>query len=161
MEDKIKWPLGSHQYTFKKKVEEHKDKILNGKILSIDPATISLGYAVAKNGKVVDYGKIILDNKLPINIRLRELMKILQDDEKYDVLVVELIRGKMSHVYLKFAVGVIMAAARAPVAIEVPIQSWKAVAGRGYKKDDDKDAEMMALTVIRLAQEIDAEQRRK
>jgi Holliday junction resolvasome RuvABC endonuclease subunit len=155
----IKWPRGSHHHHFKKQISENIDTILNGTILAIDPASVRLGYAVTKKGKVTDQGVIELDQKAPINQRLQDIVYTLQKDKDYDILAVEMIRGKMAHVYLKFSVGAIIGGARAPVCIEVPIHSWKAYAGKEHKKSDDSDAVAMAETLIALAKEIKDEKR--
>jgi Holliday junction resolvasome RuvABC endonuclease subunit len=139
---------------FKKQVQENLDTILNGTILAIDPASVRLGYAVAKKGEVVDQGVIELDSKAPINQRLQDIVYTLQNDKEYDILAVEMIRGKMAHVFLKFSVGAVMGGAKAPVCIEVPINVWKAVAGKDHKKSDTNDAIAMAETLIALAEEL-------
>lgn len=151
---KTKWPKGIHFNYFKKQVSENIDTILNGTILAIDPASIRLGYAVAKNSKIVDQGIIELDQKAPINNRLQDIVYTLQNDNEYDILAVEMIRGKMAHVFLKFSVGAVMGAAKAPVCIEVPINVWKAVAGKDHEKSDTNDAVAMAETLIALAKEL-------
>lgn len=151
---KVKWPLGTHMHKFKEEVGNNIDAILEGEILAIDPASITLGYAVTKKGKVVDSGKIQLDNKAPINERMQDIVNTLQNDAEYDVLAVEMIRGKMAHVYLKWSVGAIVGGTKAPVCIEVPINAWKAVAGKEHKKSDDADAVAMANTLIALAKEL-------
>jgi Holliday junction resolvasome RuvABC endonuclease subunit len=141
-------------HKFTQEVKANSEAILNGDILAIDPASITIGYAVAKKGKVTDSGIIKLDAKAPINERMQDIVDTLRADEKYDVLAVEMIRGKMAHVYLKWSVGAIVGGAKAPVCIEVPINAWKAVAGKDHKKSDNADAVAMAETLIALAKEL-------
>jgi Holliday junction resolvasome RuvABC endonuclease subunit len=138
----------------RKQVRENLDLILEGTILAIDPASIRLGYAVAEAGEITDQGVIELDRKAPIQTRLQAVVDTLREDREYDVLAVEMIRGKMAHVYLKFSVGAVIGGAKTKVCIEMPINAWKAVAGKDHKKSDDADAVMIAKTLILLAREI-------
>lgn len=150
----IRWPRGTYQLQFRSQVKKHLDKILNGSVYVIDPASVRLGYAITQEGKLDEYGCIEIDGNLPANQRLQEINKIIQNDSDYDILAIEMIRGKMSHHYLKFSVGAIMGAAKPLICIEVPISSWKAYAGKQHKKSDEADAIAMAETIIALAKEI-------
>jgi hypothetical protein len=161
----IKYPSGKYFDKFKKEVAANKDAILNGTILTIDPASIRLGYAVAKKGVVVTQGTIELDQKATIQQRLQDIVSTLQEDDKYDMLGIEMIRGQMAHVYLKMACGAVIGSVKAPVCIEVPILVWQAFAMdyfdcdkvKDYKenyKSDDTDARMIAETLIDVARSI-------
>ena len=150
----IKWPKGSHMQNFRKHVQDNLDTILTGTILAIDPGSVRLGYAVANKGEIVDHGTIELDQRASINNRLQDIVNTLQKDKSYDILAVEMIRGQMAHVFLKFSVGAVMGGAKAPVCIEVPIHAWKAVAGKEHKKTDADDAFQIANTLITLAKEL-------
>lgn len=149
----IKWPRGLQMATLKKLAQQHRYKILNGTMLAIDPASINVGYAVTKKGEVVETGTINLNPRAEIHHRLQELVNILRADGQYDVLAIELIRGKMAHAYLNFSVGAILGAVNTDVFMEVPINAWKALAGSNHTKSDANDAEMIAKTVITIAKE--------
>lgn len=153
----IRWPNGNHMNALRKQVSANIDSILKGTILAIDPASIRLGYAVAKRGEIVEQGTIELDQKAHIGDRLKDIVNILQNDAEYDVLAIEMIRGQMAHAFLKFSVGAAMGGAKAHTHIEVPINAWKAVAGKGHEKDDASDAAMIAKTIITLALELEGD----
>lgn len=153
--DKVNWPKGQRMSILKKLAKDNAEGILKGSILAIDPASKSLGYAVTKKGKVVDQGTIQLDARAPINERLKDIVRILQKDGEYSILAVEMIRGRMAHVYLTWSVGAVIGSAKAPVLIEIPIPAWKALAkiDPDYTKSDDADAAKLAETLIALAKE--------
>jgi len=134
-----------------KQIKLHKNTILTGSVLAIDPASRSLGYAIAEAGEVVEYGSLVAEDA-PINIRLQSIVNVLQEEE-YDILVIELIRGSMAHVYLHWAVGAIVSAVQAPILLELPIHAWKAWVGKEYIKGDDTDANAIAETLLALARE--------
>ena len=150
----IRWPRGLYQAQFRAQIIENLDKVLNGNMLVIDPASKTLGYATTVNGAVIDTGTIELSENIPVNQRLQELVALLYNEAEYDILGIEMIRGKMAHHYLKFSVGAVIGAVHAPACIEVPISSWKAYAGKQHKKSDEADAIAMAETIIALAKEI-------
>lgn len=153
MSSEIKWPKGSYMATLRKQVREHNDLILNGSMIAIDPASVRSGYAVTEAGKIIEQGVITVPATLDVGKRLQYIVNTLQEDREYDVLAIELIRGKMAHAFLKFAVGAIMGGVKVQHHIEVPIIAWKAVAGKGYVKEDSEDAAMIARTVVLLAKE--------
>jgi hypothetical protein len=148
----IKWP--KNYYPFYKAVAKHKDIITQGTVLAIDPASGGSsypGYALFVNGEMVSSGDVPVNAKLPVNLRMQCLYDSINGLARPDLLVVEEIRGHMAHTYLKFSVGMIMAAVRCPICIEIPISVWKAYAGRNHIKSDQADAEKMGLTIIELA----------
>ncbi len=154
----IKWPAGIQTRQLKRDVTIHKDLILNGKMLSIDPATRTLGYATTEAGTVTEQGTIEIDPKLPINQRLQSIVRLMQAEKQtYDIVLVEMIRGRMAHAYLMFGVGAILGGVDCPIGIEVPICAWKAAAKvlePDYIKSDANDAAMFARTVITMAKEL-------
>lgn len=101
-------------------------------------------------------GEIQIPSSKPIHERLR----ILYDKASAllpnspDILVIEEIRGRMAHHYLSWSVGVTLAAIRAPLCIELPINVWKAVAAvtPGYFKGNSQDAEIIGTTLTILAE---------
>jgi len=153
----VKWP--AKYATLYRTVKKAKAQILNGKILAIDPASKTAGYALYDKGKLVTSGKLICKPKEPIAVRLASLHEQIQDllDEDVSVVAIEQIRGTMAHAYLKFAVGAAMAASGRPLTFEVPINVWRAVAKAtvGYEKSDDRDAELIGEALIRICSEDD------
>lgn len=91
-----------------------------------------------------------------INFRLQELYDQLCGFECPDVVTIEEIKGSHAHDYLKYAIGVSMAAVRTPVVITVPINVWKKVAKlvEGYHKTDENDAIVMGQATVLRAQEL-------
>lgn len=156
----IQWP--KRYVKFYKSISYHADIITTGTLLAIDPSSgggSNPGYAIFKQGKLIEKGEIKIPSKLKIDIRLRllyaKLSKLCEDPP--DVLAIEEIRGTMSHVFLLWAVGVTLSAISCAVFFEVPINVWKALvkAGEipGYEKDNDADAEAIGLALITRARE--------
>lgn len=153
MATEIKWPAKYN--SFYKTIKKQAKVITTGVVVAIDPASGSgsyPGFAVFVEGKLVRSGTVTCDSKLPVNQRLHILYdRINSLEEAPDVLVIEQIRGHMSHAYLKFAVGMAMTAVRAPVCIEMPINVWKAYVGKTHNKSDENDAIALGETLIALA----------
>lgn len=154
----VVWPKG--YAAFYSKVAEHKDKILGGTLLAIDPSSGSgksmPGFAVFEAGILVNCGTIAFPKKkAPVYDRLQHLTeqvaKILPTPP--DVLVIEEIHKNIAHLYLLWSVGVSIAAAKSPVTFELPINCWKALAkvSDDYHKTDAEDAVIIGRTLIELA----------
>ena len=125
-------------------------------MLAIDPSSKSMGWALYVASELQNSG--VIEVKSPdVNKRLQEAYDCLQTLEIPDVLVIEEIRGAQSHDYLKYSVGVSMAAIRTPVAIAVPIVAWKAVCKTlpEYYKNDENDAKVIGYTTILRARDLD------
>lgn len=137
--------------------------ILTGTLLAIDPSSGSWnsktkeqsypGYALFKAGVLVESGVVQVSGK---NKKAPERLRMVYDAlvAKFtapDILAIELIRGRMAHETLKWAVGVSIAAIRAPIVIEVPIMSWKKWAGKDHIKTDENDAVAIGMVVLEAA----------
>ena len=143
----------------------HKEKVLTGMVLAIDPSSGSynrktreqshLGYALFKAGELVDSGIIAMDGKnKTIWERLRDLHDCLSSEfEAPDVLVIEKLRGAFAHDYLKWSVGVIGTAIRAPVTLEMNISTWKSRAGKDYVKSDEADAIWIGRALLKICRD--------
>jgi hypothetical protein len=159
IKETIKWPQGKHPTQFRNKIKKHKDKILNGRILAIDPASGSTshpGWALFERGELIGTGSVQLDSKLPIQGRLNALFKLVSEgigQPPPDVLIMEEIRGSMAHAFLFWACGVIAAACGKSELIEEPVSFWSAVVPNGYVKSDETDAVYIGLTAILIAKE--------
>lgn len=155
----VKWPQGF--LPFYVKVREHRDKILTGTMICIDPAsggTSLPGFCICVGGEVLTSGTIDMGpRKLPIYERLQVLhdrvMKLTPTAP--DVFCLEMIRGQnFSHHYLHWAIGTSIAAARTNAVVEIPMHAWRPVSKitPGYIKGDAADAECMAVAMLLLAQ---------
>ncbi len=149
----IDWPKGKKLMpAFRKQVRKNLQAILYGKVLVVDPASNRLGWSTITEGEISGQG-IIEVHKANTSVRLQELVQTLQDEDRVDLLAVEMIRGNRAHIVLKWAVGCVVGSVPAPHLIEVPIQAWKAWAGPDHEKDDDTDAVAMAETLLAIAHE--------
>lgn len=159
LKDNIKWPNGKHPTKFKKKANKLNDKLLNGRVIAIDPASGSTsmpGWALFEAGELIAMGTIKINSKLPIQGRLNTMFFALSQGVGHpppDVLVMEEIRGSMAHAFLFWACGTIAAAFSESDLLELPISFWKAVIPEGYEKADDTDAAYIGLAAIELAKE--------
>jgi hypothetical protein len=118
-------------------------------MLSIDPASNILGYAVYVGGKLDNSGRIIATPKAPINVRLHDIVSKLPK-VKPDVLVIELVRSSTGHVFMVWAVGAIIAHYGVPT-IEIPQRLWRNIQDSEYVKSDETDAIYIGKYVIATA----------
>lgn len=150
----VVWPRGRTFVAFVNMVADQRKAILEGTMLAIDPSSKSLGWALYKSAELVDSGTIVLTDKA-VNRRLQALYDKLNVMDTPDLLVMEKIQGNTSHDYLKYSVGVGMAAIRTDRCILVPISAWKKVVAEvpNYIKTDENDAILIGYTAIRAAEE--------
>ena len=147
-----------------------KATILSGTVLAVDPSSGSKesmpGYAIFKAGIFVDSGVIRIQHRQTLQQRLFDLRESLQNDFKDlapDVLVVENIPpfiaskgggaafgATKSILSLHKAVGVTVSCFSCPL-IEVSPISWRKYIPENYRKTDENDSIMMALTVLKIA----------
>jgi len=143
-------------------IQLYSDKLLHGNVLSIDPASTTLGWAYSNKGVITDSGSKSFNG--PIGSRLHDIFMYvnnLAQDVDADLLLVERLRPAVKkgsfHAYspiqLLWSVGVVLAAA--PIAfIEVSPQSWKVYArDHGLVKSDENDAISILGRSIFLAEE--------
>ena len=127
----------------------HRDKLTTGKILVIDPSSLSAGFCYIENLEIKENGVIKLPQKLPIAARLQHLVGELQQRwPSVDALGIEKIRGGRAHIYLLWSAGAAVAGSGAPVVFEIPISAWKKMRDKWYTKTDANDAKMMALFIL-------------
>jgi len=137
-----------------------KGKLLTGRVVAIDPASGSTsmpGWALFQEGALVAKGVVQLNPKLPVQGRLNALFFALSEGIGHpppDVIIIEEIRGRMAHVFLTWACGVIVSAFSESELLELPIGFWKAVIPEGYEKSDEEDAMHIGLAAIELAKEL-------
>lgn len=98
------------------------------KILYVDPASISTGWALFENGKLKRSGTVAVDKKMSIFLRLFHIAKAykklrLQPDEIH---IEQLVRN--THIYTHWSVSVIalsMFRRNVKVDADIPIASWQ------------------------------------
>jgi hypothetical protein len=158
---KTNWPQGKALAGMKKQLSGNHELVLTGRMLAIDPASGGSsmpGWAIYEAGQFIAGGVIELRSRDPINKRLQLLMKRLQlDFSDLDVLALEKIRGRSSHDYLKWSVGVTVASCPATVFVEVPTSMWRAIRPENYIKTDAADAALIGRIVVLIAEEMETE----
>lgn len=128
--------------------------ILGGTLLSIDPAsggTSEPGYAVFHRGVCVESGIVPLLKTGQVQHRLKLLYCALSK-HAVDVLIIERIRGAKAHAYLQWSVGVAVAAVCPALLLEMPVPTWKMLAGKLHIKSDETDARAIGQALITLAE---------
>lgn len=138
--------------------ETLKKKILEGTVLSLDPAsggTSQPGWALSKKGEIIASGTF-KTAKGAIQERLRSLSKEVfkfTEDLEVIVLAVEMLPRRVHH-YVMWSVGAVVSAIPYDVEVlEVPIRDWKETAREDstYTKGDEQDAVAILSTVLRAA----------
>lgn len=141
----------------------HRDKILTGTVLAIDPSSgaynrdrqeqSNIGYALFRAGELADSGVVAMDGRaMPVVWdRLRDLHDCLASEFPVpDVLIIEAIRGRIAHEYLKWSVAVISVAVRAPIVLEMNVATWRSKVGTKYQKSDENDAISIGSALIHI-----------
>tara|TARA_B100001094_G_scaffold65503_2_gene61600 strand:+ start:10552 stop:11139 length:588 start_codon:yes stop_codon:yes gene_type:complete len=154
----------------KKKCQKLSDKILNGRMLAIDPSSGATdratgspsiaGFAYFDKGILVESGLILIPESQNKETRFRYILDLLQSqfNEDYDILALEDIplarrRGNFNTSQtLIQACGVFIAGVSGQL-IELNSHTWQAVARRigGWKKGDEADAQYIGLAAIAFA----------
>lgn len=133
-----------------------RDKILNGYLLSVDPASVSLGYAVYHKGVLVKSGNLMAPSKAAIGDRLRRLtVQLAEETEEFDisVLAVEFLRTGVGHHFLVWSVGAVVSAVPCDHVVEVHTQSWRKLTTSSYVKSDENDAIAIGKFAVEIAKE--------
>lgn len=146
----IKWPNGTDTQKLLKFTEYYGDLIRHGRILAVDPSSKSAGWALYDTGMLQDAGEI--KSSGDVHERLRHSLECLSEiAQDIDILAIEKIRGRNSHAYLFWAVGVAIAAVKPLHFIEVPPRHWKALCDPEYLKTDRGDATLIGQVLIQMA----------
>jgi len=125
------------------KILKHKDIILNGTVLAIDPASKDMGYCLAVNGEVVKNGVWQAVPSRGVSKRLAQIGDMGRKDmrsEMVDLVLVEKVRTSTGNYMLVNSVGTAYDIANAKYAIEIPTYLWKKVIDADYYKDDAMDS---------------------
>lgn len=156
----IKWPAGKEKLALKKFCRTHRQSILRGQLVSIDPASISAGWALFDFTELCQSGTIAASAKLPAHQRLESLYYQLQETIKPfcepQIVAIEKIRGRTSPPQLWWSVGVLQIALVPQAVIEVPISFWKKLAelDPDYRKSDEQDAIKIGQAIIEFTKEL-------
>lgn len=141
--------LTAEMKKFQASLRPHKRAILEGTMLAIDPASISLGWAWFEAGQLIISGEYKAPRTHPPHKRLSHLMEQLVQWTKPDLMVVEkLFKYNAS---LVWSVGATIVTVMPEAMIECPIRVWRALAADDYEKSDQADAEMIGKAVIHFA----------
>lgn len=94
----------------------------------MDPASISTGWALFEDGKLIDSGTVAVDKKLPIFLRLYHIYKAYKRLRlsPNEIHIEQLVRN--THIYTHWSVSVIalsMFRRNVQVDADVPIASWQ------------------------------------
>jgi len=127
------------------------DEILKGTLLSIDPGSNSMGYAIFKAGELEISGELKGTKGSLSHIRLHEITDQLIELDKPDVLAIELINKNK---VLIWSAGTAISSIRSQHMIEVPINLWHELREEDYEKTDALDAELIGQTVINTARSL-------
>ena len=135
------------------------DLILTGKLLTIDPstgATGNAGWAEFESGRLTSWGVIELKSHKNVYKRFKMVANILASDfqDEYDVLSIELLKGRYAHFSLKQVVAVFSAVIPWKEIVAIVPTSWQAIANHigGHIKRDDIDAVYIGYATICLAE---------
>ena len=140
--------------TFTPDVAKYLQLILHGRVLAIDPASKSMGWAMYYKGELVNSGEIAAPkmNTAPAWKRIGDMMAVLgARGMTFDVMLIEKL-GK--NVPLIWSVGAAIGVLKPQVMIEVHYQKWHPFRPDDYIKTDKLDAELIGLAVITEARAI-------
>jgi len=148
-----------------KALKAQKNKLLTGRILSIDPSSGSISRATGERSQAgwAVFDKASLESSGIITItgydktqRLQDLANTLSTefDEKFDLLIMENIWGYIAHQTLVQACGAIIANTQTDMCIEINMKRWQGVANRlgGWTKSDENDAIYLGAAAMCLAE---------
>lgn len=98
------------------------------RIVYIDPASISTGWALFENGKLIQSGTIAVDKKLSVFLRLFQIYKAYKKLRlaPNEIHIEQLVRN--THIYTHWSVSVIALALfrrNVKVDADIPIASWQ------------------------------------
>lgn len=133
---------------------------ITGMLLAIDPSSGSRdsqpGYAIFKEGRLIDAGHIRVTAGQAIHTRLFELRRSLAEDFTMpDVLVTENIPPFMGGGFnrnilnLHYSIGVVLSMFLVPTIRVTPMTWQKNISKENYRKTDMNDAIMIGYAVVK------------
>jgi len=98
------------------------------RILYVDPASISSGWALFEDGKLIDSGTVAVDKKMNVFLRLHHIYKAYKKLRlsPNEIHIEQLVRN--THIYTHWSVSVIalsMFRRNVQVDADIPISSWQ------------------------------------
>ncbi len=133
-----------------------KADILEGNMISIDPASKSMGMSVFAQGEYQRYYLIKCeDPKAGIGERLYSMYNQLPDLEEVGTMVVELVRPRTGHIYLTWAAALCMIKYGPKNVIELSTGAWHKIKPDDYIKSDVLDSRLIGDFTIRICKEDD------
>jgi len=140
-----------------KQIHPNKKNILEGTMLTIDPGSTNMGYALYQGGKLVTSGTFSVKSPF-IQTRLKMLASRLRRLPSVDLLVTEYIHHPNAKTvpddYTKLlkSIGCIMSNTEWKYCLEIAPVLWQDVIGSEFTKGtDEEDAIWIGEAVIRLA----------
>lgn len=132
---------------FTKEVGKYLNKIIHGRVLAIDPASISMGWAMYFKTELVASGEIVAPKKrADAWQRIGDMVTMLEAQGMvFDVMVIEKL-GK--NVPLIWSVGAAIGALKPQAMIEVHYTVWHPFRAPDYVKSDETDAQLIGLAVV-------------
>lgn len=141
-----------------------KKAALKGSMLCIDPSSGGsskkgeksvAGFALFDEGILVDSGTIEFPEEKVVYKRLHNVRDITRESfsDRYDLLVLEDIRGYRAQQSLIQACGVFITSIDCKEFFQPNVQTWKSIAKHwgGYEKSDEQDAIYMGYATIAIA----------
>lgn len=131
---------------------------MNKRILYVDPASISTGWALFENGKLQASGTVAVDKKMPVFLRLHHIYKAYKKLRlsPHEIHIEQLVRN--THIYTHWSVSVIalsMFRRNVQVDADIPISSWQKFAEwkekqtplQSYKRRVRSEDELAAIAM--------------
>jgi hypothetical protein len=134
-------------------LRKNSDTILNGTWIAIDPASISMGYALVEGGNISKNGTFSTKKK-PIGERLKDLHSMLDLElPEVELMVVEFVRTGTGHHFLTWSTGLAVGALGAKITIEIPTSLWAKGKDANYIKSDACDAKYIAKFCLAVCED--------
>ena len=112
-----------------------------------------MGYAIFKNGEMVDSGSAKYESPGKIGKRLAGIFEELPELHDVGLVVTEKVRSSTGHVYLVWSNGTALAKYGPESVLEVSTKNWKRVCDHLYVKGDAADARYLGHFVLTLCLE--------
>ena len=141
------------------KIRKHSALILDGTLVSIDPGSNSMGWAIYTKGELVKAGTASATQGLRIGERIQQIFNELPEVDNVDMVATELVRSSTGSVYMVWSNGAPLAKYGPSEVVEITTGLWKKIVPPDYAKSDVRDAKMIGKFVIQIAQEYQDEQK--
>jgi len=154
MSKKIAFPKGAQIAKVRHFIKNNYKSVTKGRWIVIDPGKTA-GYAIFDKGQLDESGVIKCKSSDDVKARAYAINQLFQSEEDaYDFMLIEMMRGPMSPYALMFKVGAYMASVNAKLCVEIPVNVWKPMRDENYIKSDREDAILMGKALLELAKEM-------